>query len=138
MHLLPWQTLAPVVPQHWEQVLREVIDDLDPEIYGKLEELGSMEGLHGKCEVCRIIYHVLKDRMKGEGRSNGWLKKTCDEAFQALRNKPAWAGTTYCKSQANPRVPQRQEVQQAHRGYTGPQGSSSSSTTWTQGYQGYR
>ena len=138
MNLLPWQTLAPIVPQHWEQVLREVIDGLDPEIYGKLEELGSMEGLHGKCEVCRIIYHVLKDRMKGEGRSNGWLKKTCDEAFRALRNKPIWDGTTYCKSQANPRVPQRPEVQQAHRGYTGPQGSSSSSTTWTQGYQGYR
>ena len=71
---LPWQTLTPIVPQHWEHVLREVIDDLDLEVFGRLIDLGTNEGKYGSLEVCRIIYHVLKDRMSDQDpRSNGWL-----------------------------------------------------------------
>ena len=31
---LPWMTLQPEVPYHWEGVIREVIVDLDPEVLG--------------------------------------------------------------------------------------------------------
>ena len=89
---LPWMTLQPQVPAIWEQVLHEHIENLDDEAVGELMSLGTTEGKYGRIEVCRIIYHILKDRRAGVKPSNVWLIRTCREAFEAIRNQQRWDG----------------------------------------------
>ena len=122
---LPWMTLQPRVPADWEQVLHEHIENLDDEAIGATMSLGTTEGKFGCIEVCRIIYHILKDRKAGVEPSNGWLIKACKEAFEAIRNPQAWDGPKGKgkRDRQGPRVP------------TDPDDSSSSSGAWVTGFR---
>ena len=89
----PWMVLATEEqPQVWKTLITESMEGLDAQAIGWLRDLGYTQGKYGTIETIRIIHHIFKDRRASKKPTSGWLIKTCQEAFEALRNMQAWEG----------------------------------------------